>query len=156
MGSSAMEGGNAKKGISVVVGRKLQEGTAAEMKSLLLGFLGKCGALVAALVLVMSLSGTAAWAVTKGSTTAIKVVTASGKNTWNVKWGGNMTGWKRGTLVLDVVFYVDGREAGSSHHQCNNSTSCSVPDKYQTFSSAKGWQVTATGCGPGGCDTSTK
>jgi len=26
----------------------------------------------------------------------------------------------------------------------------------KTFSSAKGWQVTATGCGPGGCDTSTK
>lgn len=127
-----------------------------EMKSSLLGILGKCGAFVAALVLVMSLGGAPAWAVTKGSTTAVLTVTSSGKNVWNVKWGGNMTGWKKGTLVLDVVFYVGGREANSAHKQCDFSTSCSVPDHYQTYSEAKGWSVTATGCGPGGCDTMTK
>jgi hypothetical protein len=122
----------------------------------LLGILPKCGAFVAALVLVMSLGGTPAWAVTRGGVTPILVVTASGKNVWNVKWGGNMVGWKRGTLTIDVKFYVGGREADSRDNTCDNSTSCSVPDHYVTYSEAKGWSVTATGCGPGGCRTVSK
>ena len=111
---------------------------------------------MAVLVAVSLAAAAPALAVTKGAVTPILTVQAGGKYYYTVTWGGNMTGWKRGTLTIDVKFFVDGSLAGQRSNECENSTSCSVPNTTQTFSELKAWTVTVEGCGPGGCDSASK
>jgi hypothetical protein len=129
------------------------------MKSSLAGILRKCAfafAFVAATLMLIPLGAAPALAITRGAVTPVLTVQAAGKYNWNVTWGANMTGWKRGTLTITAKFYVNGAFRAETSHDCTHSTFCEVPNTTTQFSSPKAWSVVATGCGPGGCETETK
>jgi hypothetical protein len=67
-----------------------------------------------------------------------------------------MIGWSKGTLTIEAKFYVDGTLSGTRDNECAGSTSCEVANTTQSYTTAKGWSVTVTGCGSGGCKTESK
>lgn len=76
---------------------------------------------------------------------------------WVATWHGNMTGWKRGTLDLDVDLYFNGNHQGSMSKTCYSSTGCTSPTRSKVFYTTGGhWKVVAVGCGPGGCVSDQK
>lgn len=126
------------------------------MKRSLSATLGKCGA-VAVVIALTSMSATApALATVKGAVTPRLVYKAAGPRLYEYTWGGNMTGWARGTLTIDAKFYVAGSQVGDRSNECENSTYCTLADTTNTFPYPKQVKVTVTGCGPGGCETVSK
>jgi hypothetical protein len=127
-----------------------------KMKSSLLGILRKCGVVVAVLMLMSVAAAAPALAVT-GAVTPRLVYKAAGPRLYEYTWGGNMTGWKRGTLTIEAKFYVAGSQAGErGPTKCLNSTYCTLADTTSTYPYPKQVKVVVTGCGPGGCVTESK